>query len=479
MFGASGAQRYYNLLINVKNEGLENSVFTTVYHIPAKIDSVDIQDFYSGVTGRIDFSLTFGDQSVTNYITRSVDVYTGENLGEAYSTSGYSFFKNVAFLNNAAVQNFSLFPEEIPNNTNIYYQFVPYDDFSNGFVYSGGVSGYLKTEIQLLNYDYGIPPVLNFEDRTGLYFSGLVSPQDHYRDGSLVYQTGVSGQDLYLIKSGQWKRVLSEDNVCRFVSPPVHAADVGSVGDFSISDEYLYAATGNNLWGRVLLTGWVAPTPMSFSIDLGYNEFVEEESCSVAPRSTYYYYNTLGTPSDLLNARLYNGPYMTNADQAPQGYYSDGTSIWTVGADAKANTLSYCPLAPTTPPSPIGPTPPPTPPPPTTPPPPPTTPPPMPTTSPPPPPPPPAVGPFSFTLATGVGPSVDINWSAAENASNYGIFRSEDDVTYSPIYNGNDYTYNDSSVLGGGSGTPNYYFYYMVGYGVSDYTTSTQNIGVE
>ena len=211
LFGSSGEQRYYNLLINVRNEGLENSVLTTVYHIPAKIDSVDVQDFYSGVTGRIDFSLTFDDQSVSNYITRSVDVYTGTNSGDAYSTSGYSFFKNVAFLNNAAVQNFSLFASEVPNNTNIYYQFVPYDDFGNGFVYSGGVSGYLKTEIELLNYDYGIPPVLNFEDRTGLYFSGLSSPQNNYRDGSLIYQTGSSGQDLYLIQSGQWKRILPEN----------------------------------------------------------------------------------------------------------------------------------------------------------------------------------------------------------------------------------------------------------------------------
>jgi hypothetical protein len=211
LFGVLGAQRYYNLLINVRNEGLENSVFTTVYHIPARLDSVDVQDFYSEITGKIDFSLTFDDQSVTNYITRSVDVYTGASLGSAYSTAGYSFFKNVAFLNNAAVQNFSLFASEIPNNTNIYYQFVPYDDFGSGFVYSGGVSGYLKTEVQLLNYDYGIPPVLNFEDRTGLYFSGLSSPQNNYRDGSLIYQTGASGQDLYLVQSGQWKRILSED----------------------------------------------------------------------------------------------------------------------------------------------------------------------------------------------------------------------------------------------------------------------------
>ena len=243
LFGSSGAQRYYNLLINVKNEGLENSVFTTVYHIPAKIESVDVEDFYTGVTGRINFSLTFDDQSVTNYITRSVDVYTGASIGDAYSTSGYSFFKNVAFLNNAGVQNFSLFAEEVPNNTNIYYQFVPYDDFANGFVYSGGVSGYLKTEPQLLNYDYGIPPVLDFEDRTGLYFSGLASPENNFRDGSLVYQTGASGQDLYLVQSGQWKRILSEDSTGSFLT----SSSTGALLTTGAADgRYaLQSATGN------------------------------------------------------------------------------------------------------------------------------------------------------------------------------------------------------------------------------------------
>ncbi len=107
----------------------------------------------------------------------------------------------------------------------------------------------------------------------------------------------------------------------------------------------------------------------------------------------------------------------------------------------------------------------------------------LPAPSPPPPPPPPpapTVGSFSFTLATGSGPSVNVNWSAAANATGYAIFQSEDNVSYSQIYSGNGvYLYNDSSVEGGGE-YPNYYFYYMVGFsGASNYTTSTQNIGVE
>jgi len=261
LFRSSGAQRYYNLLINVKNEGLENSVLTTVYHIPAKINSVDVQDFYSGVTGQIDFSLTFDDQSVTNYITRSVDVYTGASLGDVYSTSGYSLFKNVSFLNNAAVQNFSLFASEVPNNTNIYYQFVPYDDFGNGFIYSGGVSGYLKTEIELLNYSYGIPPILNFGDRTGLYFSGLSSPQNNERDGGLIYQTGSSGQDLYLLRSGQWKRILSEDvNDSRYAlqSATGNFVTTAQTGSFVVSSQtgaFLTTGAADNRYALQSATG--------------------------------------------------------------------------------------------------------------------------------------------------------------------------------------------------------------------------------
>ena len=92
----------------------------------------------------------------------------------------------------------------------------------------------------------------------------------------------------------------------------------------------------------------------------------------------------------------------------------------------------------------------------------------------------PSVGVFTFSLQINSGPSVDIDWSSAENATGYAIFQSEDSVSYSQIYSGDGvYSYNDSSVVGGGE-YPNYYFYYMVGFsGASNYTTSAQNIGVE
>jgi hypothetical protein len=93
----------------------------------------------------------------------------------------------------------------------------------------------------------------------------------------------------------------------------------------------------------------------------------------------------------------------------------------------------------------------------------------------------PSVGEFTFSLQTSPGPSVDIDWSSAENATGYAIFKSEDDVSFSQIYNANSAPpYNDSNVLGGGAGTPNYYYYYMTAIsGASSYTTATQLIGVE
>ena len=311
LFGSSGAQRYYNLLINVKNEGLENSVFSTIYHVPAKIDSVDVQDFYTGITGRVDFSLTFDDQSVTNYITRSVDVYTGTILGDPYSIVGYSFFKNIPFLNDVAVQNFSLTADEVPNNTNVYYQFVPYDDFGNGFVYSGGVSGYLKTEVQLLNYDYGIPPVLDFEDRTGLYFSGLSSPQNNDRDGSLIYQTGSSGQDLYLVKSGQWKRILSEDvNDSRYAlqSATGNFVTTGQTGVFltnsSLSVKQIYIDASSMLTGvsgattgrASILNSGIAHDFYSFNpLITGFTQFkFPLNDYNLGPMRTKFYWTATG-----------------------------------------------------------------------------------------------------------------------------------------------------------------------------------------
>ena len=270
-FGSSGAQRYYDILFNVLNEGLENSVLATVYHLPAQISRIQVSDFntgvFSGITGQVIFDLSFSDDAVSNYITRSVDVYTGANpSASAYSLNGFSLLKNVPFLQNAQGQTVSIFAPEVPNNQTIYYQFVPYDDFGTGYVYVSGVSGYLRQDPDPLVYGYGIPPVLDITDRTGVYFSGYATNQNSELDGSLIYQTGASGQKLMLIQSGQWKQIPTTDDVSgnyvplsrtgyflNYVNPPENALSSGVIGEYSLSGRYLFIATGNDSWGRVLL----------------------------------------------------------------------------------------------------------------------------------------------------------------------------------------------------------------------------------
>ena len=273
-FGSSGAQRYYDILFNVLNEGLENSVLTTVYHLPAEISSINVSDFnggtFSGITGQVIFNLNFSDDAVSNYITRGVDIYTGSSSGTGYySLDGFSLLKNVPFLQNAANQTFSIFAPEVPNNQTVYYQFVPYDDFGTGYVYVSGVSGYLRQDPDPLVYSYGIPPILSIEDRTGLFYSGNASPQNTTFDGGLIYQTGTSGQKLLLLQSGQWKEISTKEDIsgayvlksqtgifCSFVNPPITSTSSGKIGQISVSGQYLFAVTGNDLWGRVLLQNW-------------------------------------------------------------------------------------------------------------------------------------------------------------------------------------------------------------------------------
>jgi hypothetical protein len=365
LFNTASGERYYSLLFNVKNRGVENSVLATVYHLPANIDSIAVEDYFSsqvsgivnnvittwnytgngilsgfditghvnpfitgyvsetetgflstnyrvfvdgfeelfgdysingnsdilnfyspppsgslitiqeltGVTellnsplsGQINFTVNFDSDSVENYITRGVDVYTGSNTGIEYSLSGFELLKTVSFLENASSQSFSIFSNEVPNNQFVYYRFVPKDDFGTGYVYNSEVSGYLFSPPQQLFYTNAIPPVLSFDQRTGNFFSGFSSPSDAPNtDGALIYQTGSSGQNLYLVKSGQWKTILPYEEITgnidqsytRYVSPPLTASSNGRKGDISISGDYLYAATGTNQWGRVQLLSW-------------------------------------------------------------------------------------------------------------------------------------------------------------------------------------------------------------------------------
>ena len=246
---------------------------TFIFNVPPPSGSPILIQEITGVqqlistplSGQIDFSINFDSNSVENYITRAVDIYTGANTGEAYSLSGFQLFKTVNFLENSSLQEFSIFSDEVPTNQYVYYKFVPKDDFGTGFIYGSEVSGYLFTPPEKLFYTNAIPPTLSFERRTSNFFTGYSSPADAPSlDGALIYQTGSSGQNLYLVKSGQWKTILPyeeisgnvDQNYIRYVSPPLTASSNGRKGDVSFSGTYLYAATGTNLWGRVQLLSW-------------------------------------------------------------------------------------------------------------------------------------------------------------------------------------------------------------------------------
>ena len=237
------------------------------YSPPMSGSTVVIQEL-TGVTqlineplsGQINFNAVFDSNSVENYIARSVDIYTGSSTGTEYSLTGFEFLKNVNFLENVSSQNFSVFANEIPNNQFVYYKFVPKDDFGTGYVYTGVTSGYLYSPPVKFAYTDGIPPRLSFEQRTGNFFSGFNSAANTQSDGALIYQTGTSGQNLYLVKSGQWKRILPYEEItgefARVVSAPLTATSNGSVGQIAFSGTYFYAATGANRWGRVQLSSW-------------------------------------------------------------------------------------------------------------------------------------------------------------------------------------------------------------------------------
>ena len=236
---------------------------------PVSGSSVSIQEI-TGVlellnqplSGQIDFTVNFDNDSIKNYIPRSLDVFTGSSSGINNSLSGFGLFKTINFLQNSSSQNFFISSKEVPSNQYLYYKFLPKDDFGTGYLYTGDVSGYIFAPAEKLLFSNGVPPVLSFEQRTGNFFTGYDSPSASSGvDGALIFQTGGSGQNLYLVKSGQWKTILPNEeifahvdqNYIRYVSPPISSTSSGRIGDVSFSGTYLFAATGTNQWGRIEL----------------------------------------------------------------------------------------------------------------------------------------------------------------------------------------------------------------------------------
>lgn len=276
-FGASGAQRYYKLLIDLYNRGLKSSALFSVYHYPAIITGVAKNDFFTPViigtgenetgnlTGQVNFDVTFTGGIGSNYIVKSLDIYTGSSSGTASSLNGFSLLKNVPVFDDFQTQNFIILPSEVPNNTGLFYKFKAYDDFGAGITFPNSVSAYLGYSEPPLFFGAAIPPVLNEYGRISGYFTGLDSPQRITgRDGAIIFQDDEEiSQDWYVLRSGQWKKLAIHEDItgrfARFTQPPIYSTGSGQIGDFSVSGKYLYTATGNNKWGRVLLSDWYGP----------------------------------------------------------------------------------------------------------------------------------------------------------------------------------------------------------------------------
>lgn len=131
-------------------------------------------NFFSTNTGDLgSFNQPFGNAYLTGtgYMdklsTRSVEATTGQITGLSVSSL---YLTGTGYLNRTETQN-------------------SYCD--------SGVFNYLNPTGRFF------PPLLTFEQRTGLY-SGLGSPSGTPYDGLMVYQI-TSGQKLMIVQSGMWK----------------------------------------------------------------------------------------------------------------------------------------------------------------------------------------------------------------------------------------------------------------------------------
>ncbi len=190
------------------------------------------------------------------------------------------------------ITNFDFFARKVysdktSSGSGIIYKFVPVDCFDTGLIYyNSGLSAFIFRPNETFFYEKGIPPTLSFEQRTGNIFSGrnpeLTPIAVPGRDGNLIFQTGSSGENLYLLKSGLWKTILpyeelsgifdlryvennqtgqfvstgSTGSFVKLVATPQVATASGKIGEIAFSGTYLYAATGTNQWGRVQLSSW-------------------------------------------------------------------------------------------------------------------------------------------------------------------------------------------------------------------------------
>lgn len=202
--GAFGGipQRYYKLNFKLREEAKINHNLFTIYHLPAEISDVRVSGYNEGQTGGVTLSIDTPSNG-TNFLTRQFDIYTGSSTG--FSPSTGNLLKSFPIYRTSTQYSLQINQDEQTKAVPCYYKILPHDDFATGFFWTGIASGVMDYPREARTFLEAIPVRGSLEDRTGI-FTGLASPALTNYDGISFYQTGVD-QNLYVIKSGQWKTV--------------------------------------------------------------------------------------------------------------------------------------------------------------------------------------------------------------------------------------------------------------------------------
>lgn len=201
--GAFGSpQRYYKLKFKLQEDAQINYNVFTIYHLPAEISNVRVSGYAEGQTGAVTLSVDTPDNG-SNFLVRQFSVYSGASSG-FYPSTG-NLIKSFPIYRTLSSYDLKINQSEQAKGAACYYKVLPTDDFGTGLFYTGVTSGLLDYPREARTFLEAIPVRGSLQDRTGI-FTGLASPALTSYDGISFFQTGVN-QDLYVVKSGQWKTV--------------------------------------------------------------------------------------------------------------------------------------------------------------------------------------------------------------------------------------------------------------------------------
>jgi len=201
--GAFGSpQRYYKLKFKLQEDAQTNYNLFTIYHLPAEISDIRVSGYNEGQTGGVTLSIDT-PQNGTNFLVRQFDVFTGASTG--FSPSTGNLLKSFPIYRTLTQYNLQINQSEQTKGVDCFYKVSPHDDFGTGYFWTGLASGVMDYPREARTFLEAIPVRGSLVDRTGIY-TGLATPTLTSYDGISFYQTGV-GQDLYVVKSGQWRVV--------------------------------------------------------------------------------------------------------------------------------------------------------------------------------------------------------------------------------------------------------------------------------